>query len=164
MRKIFTLITVMAFSAITFAGSNATIEPVKPAKLNAADVMIPVGKDGKKISLLDLSQMKVKELEKITGAKMKLVDKVGFRVAQKQLRESIDADGTINSKKLNKFASRAQAPDGFNLGGFALGFLLGLIGVLIAYLISDDNKAARTKWAWIGFGVWVVLLLIFLVL
>jgi len=38
-----------------------------------------------------------------------------------------------------------RAGDGslaFYIGGFALGFLLGLIGVLIAYLINDDKKAA----------------------
>jgi hypothetical protein len=40
---------------------------------------------------------------------------------------------------------------------FALGFLLGLIGLLIAYLINDDYKHNRVKWAWIGFGIVVVL-------
>lgn len=164
MKRIFTLFIIMAFAATSFAGSNSLIEPVKPEKLNAANILIPVGKDGQKISLLDLSQMKVKELENITGQKMKFADRIGFKVAQKQLRESIDADGTINNKKLNKYAAKSKAPDGFNLGGFALGFLLGLIGVLIAYLISDDNKAARTKWAWIGFGVWVVILLVFFII
>lgn len=166
MKKISTLLFVLAFAASSFAGTNAVIEPVKTApKLNAADIFIPIGKDKKMVSLLELSTLKVKELEAITGAKMKLADKVGFKVAQKQLRQSIDGDGTINNKKLNKFASKQKAPDGgFNLGGFALGFLLGIIGVLVAYLISDDNKAARTKWAWIGLAVWLVILLVVFVL
>ena len=158
----------MAFAATTFAGSNSLIEPSsKPVKLNAADVLIPVGKDGKQVSLLELSEMKVKELEKITGTKMKLVDKIGFKVAQKQLRESIDADGSINNKKLNKFAAKANKPaegDGFHIGGFALGFLLGLIGVLVAYLINDDKKSVRVKWAWLGLAAWLVILLIFFIL
>jgi len=162
MKRISTLLFVLAFAASSFAGTNAVIEPAKnPSKLNAADIFIPIGKDKKMVSLLDLSTLKVKELEVITGAKMKLADKIGFKVAQKQLRQSIDADGTINNKKLTKFAAKQKAPDGgFNLGGFALGLLLGLIGVLVAYLISDDNKAERVKWAWIGLAVLVALILI----
>ena len=34
--------------------------------------------------------------------------------------------------------------------GLALGLFLSLIGVLIAYLISSENKGALIKWAWIG--------------
>ena len=51
----------------------------------------------------------------------------------------------------------ADGRSGFNPGGFALGFFAGLIGVLIAYLIKDDHKKNRTKWAWLGLGIAVVL-------
>ena len=36
---------------------------------------------------------------------------------------------------------------------------MGLIGVLIVYLINDDQERNRLKWAWIGFGVWVAIFL-----
>ena len=113
---------------------------------------------------MDLSRMKVKELEAVTGEKMKLVDKIGFLAAQKQLRNSISADGTISSKKFEKVAAKADGDSGFHLGGFALGFLLGLIGVLIAYLIKDDKKRNRVKWAWLGLLAWVVIWLIVVVI
>jgi hypothetical protein len=45
-----------------------------------------------------------------------------------------------------------------------LGFLLGLIGVLIAYLIKDDKKRNRVKWAWLGLLAWVVIWLIVVVI
>ena len=48
--------------------------------------------------------------------------------------------------------------EGFQAGGFFLGFLLGLIGVLITYLINDDQKRNRVKWAWIGFAIWIGIL------
>lgn len=163
MKRIITLSLALFLLATCFAGVNI-VEPKKPAKINANNVLIPVGKNGEKISLMDLSRMKVKELEAITGNKMKLADKVGFTLAQKQLRNSINADGTINNKKLSKVAAKADDGSGFHLGGFALGFLLGLIGVLVAYLIKDDKKSARVKWAWIGLAAWVVIWLIFFIL
>ena len=67
------------------------------------------------------------------------------------------------SDQLDKLAARA-ASGTFNLGGFALGFLLGLIGVLIAYLINDDKKSDRVKWAWIGLAAWIVILILVFIL
>lgn len=43
-------------------------------------------------------------------------------------------------------------------GGFFLGFLLGIIGVLIAYLTSDDKDFIRSTWK--GFGVYALLYLL----
>ena len=46
----------------------------------------------------------------------------------------------------------------FNIGGFLLGFLLGLIGVGLAYIFSDDPSFRRS--AWQGLGAFVILILI----
>lgn len=159
MKKISILLIAFFLVATSFAHTAITVVPVKPSKLNANQILIPLGKNGEKVSLLDLSQMRVKELEAITGKKMKLTDKVGFLVAQKQLRNSINSDGSINNKKLSKLAARG-GETGFHFGGFALGFFLGLVGILIAYLIKDDYKQNRVKWAWIGFGIYVVIVLV----
>ena len=104
-------------------------------------------------------------VEKITGKKMKFFDRVGFKIAQKKLRSSINHDGTLNSKKLEKNFRKMADGGGFHLGGFALGFLLGLIGVLVAYLLNDDLKSSRVKWAWLGLlAGFVFWLLIFVAL
>src|SRR5215212_8366278 len=166
MKKILCLFVALAlitssYAAVVLPGKKEST--VKP-KLNAADVLIPIGKNGETISLIQLSEIKVKDLEVLTGNKMNLADKIGFKFAQKQLRNSINADGTFSNRKLEKIAARAEDGSGFHLGGFALGFLLGLIGVLIAYLIKDDKKSSRTKWAWIGFGVGLLLWLIVFVI
>jgi hypothetical protein len=172
MKRTLTLLAaVCILGTSVFASGNMVVLPAAkvselPAKKaevpvkNAADILIPVGKSGQKISLLELSQMKVKDFEKISGKEMKFTDKIGFKIAQKELRNSINNDGTINNKKLNKFLAKAEGTSGFHLGGFALGFLLGLIGVLIAYLINDDKKSNRVKWAWIGLAAIVVLWII----
>jgi hypothetical protein len=162
MKKILFLFTAVLLFTTSFAASLPVSHPVK--KVKATEVMIPIGKTGKTISLFDLSQIKVKEMEVLTGKKMKFWDRLAFKAAQKQLRSSINKDYTIDNRRLNKLAAKAPDGSGFHLGGFALGFLLGLIGVLIAYLINDDKKSTRVKWAWIGFAAWVVILIIAFVL
>ena len=163
MKKLFLFALAFAIAAVTFGAPTAVINPTKPVRPNAASIMIPLG-DGQSISLLDLSEMRIKDVEKITGKKMKLADRVSFKIAQKQLRNSINPDGTLNDKRIIKAAKKAVDGSGFHLGGFALGFLLGLIGVLIAYLIKDDLKSSRVKWAWLGLAAWLAILLVVLVL
>lgn len=146
--------------ASSFAAYNLAEPPRK-----AADIFIALGKTGAQISLMDLAYIKVSEFETLSGKKMQFVDKVGFKIAQRELRNTINEDGTLNSKKLNKMADKmAAGTSDFNIGGFALGFFLSIVGVLIAYIISDDNKAARTKWAWIGALAGLALILLAAVL
>jgi hypothetical protein len=99
-------------------------------------------------------------LQALTGTKMNFAEKVSFKIAQKKLRRSINQDGTIDNKKFQKLFEKRDVTSGFHLGGFVLGLLLGIIGVLIAYLINDDKKHERVKWAWIGFAIWLVVIII----
>jgi hypothetical protein len=170
MRKAFTLSLAFAlaffssFAAVvvptTMTSTDATA-PAPAAAKKASEIMIPLGKTGKSVSLQDLATMKATDLEKLTGKKMGLLHRLEFKLVQKKLRRSINADGTISNKKLAAMAQKdMDGTTGFHLGGFALGFLLGLIGVLIAYLINDEKHSNRVKWAWIGLIVWVVLFLL----
>jgi hypothetical protein len=156
MKKIALLIISLVLLSGVFAAENFS----KPT-LKATEIYLPVGKTGKVISLMELSSLRVKDFEELTGNKMKFFDRLGFKAAQKQLRNNINYDGTFNSKKIERFVKRKYGSgEGFQAGGFFLGFLLGLIGILIAYLINDDQKRNRVKWAWIGLGAGVALLLI----
>lgn len=160
MKKIFLFLAFVLFFSSTFA----SLEPTKSkAKVNAKSVFFPIGKTGQVISLYDLSKISKADLEKLTGRKMTVTQKLSFYASQRKLRNSIDENGFVKNKKLNKvFTKKAGNPEGFHAVGFILGFLLGLIGVLLAYVINDDeDKKNRTKWAWIGFGagtiLWIVL-------
>ena len=152
MKKAFTFLMAFAIAAQTLATVTPSSAPTKPGPLKASEVFIPIAK-GKIITLEDLAYMKPAEYTKLTGKQMKFFDRVGFKIAQKKLRSSINADGTINNMKMEKTFRKAIDGGGFHLGGAALGFFLGPIGVLIAYLLKDDLKPARVKWAWIGFAV-----------
>jgi len=137
--------------------SHASSNILTPTKLNAKDVLIPVGKLGNKISVFELSRIGTSDFQKLTGEKMSLFNKLSFKITQHKLRQNINQDGTFSRKAMAKFFG---GETGFHFGGFALGFFLGLIGVLIAYLIKDDYKSNRVKWAWIGLGIWVVISLV----
>jgi len=152
MKKIFLLF----FSVLILLTSFGSSTPALP-QLNANDMFITVGKTGTKISLMELSSFSLKEIEAAKGQKMKFFERLSFKIAQKKLQKKINADGSFKNPKFAKKIASSYNDTGFHLGGFALGFLVGLIGVLIAYLINDDYKSNRVKWAWIGLGALVVL-------
>jgi hypothetical protein len=140
-----------------FFTSHASSTIITPPKLNAKDVLVPVGKLGNKISVLELSRISASDFQKLTGEKMNFFNKLSFKITQHKLRQNIDQDGTFNRKKMAKFFS---GKTGIHAGGFALGLFLSFIGVGIAYLIKDDYKHNRVKWAWIGFAVGMTIFLI----
>jgi hypothetical protein len=54
----------------------------------------------------------------------------------------------------------AAEPFKFHLGGFALGFLLGLLGVIITLFFKDANKQNRLYSSLIGLGAVIILVLL----
>ena len=63
-----------------------------------------------------------------------------------------NSDASINA------VSTAAAAASVSIGGFILGLLLGLIGVGLAYIFSDDEVFRRSSWY--GLGTWVIILLL----
>lgn len=92
-----------------------------------------------------------KEIKKNTGKKLRFKEKVALKIAQTTLKRNLkkakkgkDVTGT---KKMT-----------FHIGGFLLGFFLGLIGVLIAYLVLEDKDAGKSSL--IGLGAALVLIIL----
>ena len=146
MKKIIFLFALIAFFSASYSATSLNF--AKPAKnsIKATEVYLPIGKKGELISLMDLSQIRVKDYEALTGKEMKFINKVNFKIAQRQLRKNINYDGSL-SKKYEKYFGLFTR---ISWGGLALGIFLSLVGVLIAYLITDENKSNRVRWAWIG--------------
>ncbi len=163
MKKILTSIVALLFVGSIMSFTPAVEKPTKEKDpfLNAKNILVPIGKTGKKISLFELSTISKPELEKLTGKKMNFAQRLAFKGTQRKLQKGMNADGVITNKKLQKAFGAKGDGGGFHLGGFALGFLLGLIGVLIAYVaFNDDLKSSRVKWAWLGLAAAVVISLI----
>lgn len=156
MKKVLLLLVAIALFTTSFAASGYSSLPKK-----ATEIYLPVGQNTK-VSLMELSTMKVKDYEHLSGKHLNFFQKLTFKAGQKKLRDSFSADGTITNKKLLKAVSSDGITSGLNLGWLALGFFLGLIGVLLSYVINgeEDVKRNRQKWAWIGFGVWVIIIII----
>ena len=98
-----------------------------------------------------------KEYQKLTGKKMSLSQKVSLKLAQAKVKKMSKQNKQVD---LYKFDAGVDTTD-FSIGGFVLGVLLGPIGVLIGYLIGDRSVI---KWAWIGFAVWLAIVLLVLIL
>lgn len=147
MKKVFAFV-LFAFSVLQSFATGIVTPPKK-----AAEIFVPVGNTGQRISLLELSQLDLKSFETLTGRHLRFMDRIGFKIAQRDLRKSINRDGTIDARRLNRFRNSGDHSTGFHIGGFALGFFVGILGVVIAYIIEDDYKRNRVKWAWIGFGL-----------
>ena len=158
MRRIISILLIVVMSATTgFAAMSLVPAPL----VKASTIRIPIGSTGKFINLQDLATIKTADFEALSGRKMSWLRRMEFKLAQKKIRRSINADGTVNDKKLAKMAGGYYDDDNsFHFGGFALGFFLGLLGVIIAYIINDDNPHRRVKWAWVGFGIFIAVLLV----
>jgi hypothetical protein len=98
-----------------------------------------------------------REYEKLTGKKLSLPQKVSLKLAQAKVKKMSKKNKQVD---LYKFDAGVDTND-FSIGGFVLGVLLGPIGVLIGYLIGDT---AVIKWSWIGFAVWLAIVLLVLIL
>lgn len=163
MKKIYLLVFTIVLSASITASTTPNVDKKATKTLpNAKFIQIPIGSSGKTISLFELSKISRTELEAITGKKMNYWERVAFNKAKHKLEKGIEPDGIIKDKKLAK-AFNKQEKDrtrGFHGLGFVLGFFLGVLGVVLAYVIDDnEDKRNRVKWAWLGFAIGFVITL-----
>ena len=133
---------------------TAVLTSAVPVRVNEnAPVTAPVTVDA-------LMKMNSREFAEIIGHQLSLKEKIVFRIAQRELRKEIKREGIQSDATLDVQQMMADGEKSFYFGGFILGLLLGLIGVLIAYLMKKDKAFIRSTW--IGWGAWVVLLVILL--
>ena len=144
--------SIMAFALVIFNLSSSAVtlpstEPVPPK--SESTVAAPLAG----MSVDDFLSLTPKKYKELTGEKLSITQKISLKLAQKKIKRALKNNEKIDSETM---ANAVDTSD-FNIGGFVLGLLLSVIGVLIAYLIGDTNVI---KWAWIGFGVFLVIFLL----
>jgi hypothetical protein len=158
MKRVIIFLAFISFYSAAHSVTNSMLVTPGKQPLRAEEVYLPVGNTGRLISLMDLSRISVKDFEALSGKKMKFVDKMNFRIGQRQLKKSINQDGTFNRKSIEKYLTAPAGPGGgFSLTGLLLGLLLSLVGVLIAYVIAGSDKRSRVTWAWIGAAISIII-------
>jgi len=107
MKRIITLSFCLSLFFSSFANANLVLPKENP-KIDAKAFMVPIGKNGEKVSLKDLSEMSTKNYEQLTGKKMNLAKKLEFKLIQRNLRNTISDNGTIKTKILGKALVKAK--------------------------------------------------------
>jgi len=149
-----TLLFLLLFSVLSNIVGFAAILP--PSNTS------PVSLDKAQLDKIkQFSNMSFMEYEKLLGHKASKVEKYAFTRMQKKTSIMFDSEGNLLQKYNKRFLKMQSDPGGSFIGGFALGFFLGIIGVALAYAVNNNgDKKNRIKGVWWGFIVQAILGLI----
>ncbi|MFT3843658.1 MAG: hypothetical protein QM725_01290 [Lacibacter sp.] len=150
----FLLLMVSGFTAAAgaiYIPSNQT-DNVKAGKMSVAAVFNNM--DVK--TFLSVTPSKIQEM---TGTKLSFGQKVSLRMAQAEVKRNLKKGKEIKMAEMGK-----KAEGGINFLWVLVGLVLGITGVLIAYLTREGHDDNRVRSAWIGFGISAIISIIFLVL
>lgn len=152
MKKLFLLLTAVCLLTTSFAAFE-----IKPSAKNATEIFLPIGPNGQKISLMQLSVISLKDFETLTHRHLKFFDRLAFRGAQRKLKIGINTDGTFSNKQLLNAMDEGDVTTLDKIGWLIKGLLLGPLAVLGAYIFLKDERRDLIKWAWFGFAGFIIL-------
>jgi len=154
-------IVAFLFASVIMVQSFAAVNVELPAR-KASDVMIPIGKTGKSVSLLDLATMSPKDFQAMTGQHLKFSERVAFKLSQKELKTTINRDGTVNVKKLESLNQKMQkAAAGDNKKNLRLALIFAAAAIVLSILGAVSGifwVLASIAWlvAVVFFIIWLV--------
>jgi hypothetical protein len=135
------------------AGFSAILPPANPTPNAVNKAQLD--------KIKQFSNMSFMEYENLLGHKASKVEKYAFAQMQKKTSKMFDSEGNLLQKYHKRFTKMYDEPGGSFVGGFALGFFLGAIGLVLAYAVNNDgDKKNRVKGAWWGFIVSAILTVI----
>ena len=153
MRKSVLTILSMIFTFYSYSTSiYSSIEP-KPEQIS---ITIP-GTD-ETINLAEYVKLKASDLKGFIGKNLTLKKRIVFRINQKRIKKTIRKDGTVD---MIAYEKAAKEPFKWHWGGFFIGLLVPILGMVIAAFIKDDQRKNRTTSACIGTLVACIAFIIF---
>lgn len=117
------------------------ISPKEPAK----HVILGWEQKDLNTDLSNYKRIKPSDFEKLTGHKLTLKEKIVFKISQWQLKKSRRRDGANDI-----FRKNPKEPFKWHWGGFFLGLLLPIVGLIITAFFKDDQRKNRITSAAIG--------------
>ena len=139
MKRLFTILA-LCFGILMSTNSFAAV--VEPANSQQETV----AQKSPSITIEDIKTLSAKEIEEKIGQKLNWKQKLAIKLTKNKLAKADKAED-----------KPAEISGGFGIG-LLLGFVLGLIGVLLAYVVFKDKKTIKGSWL----GLVAVLVLIIL--
>jgi hypothetical protein len=150
----------LGFLTITLSSSLPTsnVESKETVKeeAKASLTVNPIFKNS--ISVKTFLSLSAKDIYAGTGKKLSFKEKMGLKFAQRELKTQVKKNQIDENTIVELDKQMGYGESSFNIGGFLLGFILGLIGVGLAHIFSDDKDFRRSSWK--GLGAWIILLLV----
>jgi hypothetical protein len=144
--------------ALLFIVMISLTAAVPPFRTTESQNSNEISNQANKMSIQQVLAMTPKQYEAMTGKTMNFKEKIAFSMMKKELKKAeVNKNNVIDID-----AVMAETTSDFSWGGFFAGFLLGLIGVGLVYIFSNDSSVRRSSWK--GLGVWLILVLIAAVL
>jgi len=155
MIKVF-LKRVFVFAIILITAISAVPIQISSDKYQNNEVV-----DFHNITVKEILHLNSKQIESISGENLNFKSKLVLRLLKKNIRADVKSGKLQLDTKVDFNNLFAEEIYEFNVGGFLLGFFLGLIGVGLAHIFSDDYSFRKSSWKGWGVSV-IILLLIFL--
>ena len=134
-----------------------------PVKLSEELIVYP-GKSGVEASAKGMTvgmfvNLSKRELSGWLGKKLSFKEKIAIGLIQNRVKSEVRKGKFSFDSNLNFSQLMNDELPRFNIGGFLLGLVLGIIGVILAHIFSNDRVFRRNSWY--GFGVWLIILVLF---
>ena len=106
----------------------------------------------------DFIKLSVKDYSLITGKKLRLFEKVSFKIMKMKIKHDLKKNPNL---LMTDYYKENKRPFKFNFLWFLIGMLgFAPIGLIIAYLTKQDKDKIIS--AWIGTGVIVILAILYI--
>jgi uncharacterized MAPEG superfamily protein len=153
-------IVALLFASVIMMQSFAAVNVELPSR-KASEIMFPVGNTGKTVSLLELTTMSAKDFQSLTGQHLKFSERVAFKIGQKELKSTINTDGTVNVKKLQALNAKMQKAAADNKHNLRLALIFAAAAIVLSILGAVSGifwVLASIAWlvAVVFFIIWLV--------
>ena len=153
MKKTLRIIFFLTLISSGFSNTISAVNTPKKEKAKKSQLQNQLSAD-------DLLYKDRREIEQKLGKKLKLKERIALKLLKKKIKKA-------NKKGRSKEELKNAAANGrseFYWGAFFLGIILGLLGLLGLIIISGDIPKEKRKSAWIGFGVGLVISIIYFII